>query len=209
MLESMGFTNVRGSTLLKLPTLARHLSNICMSCFVTGGPGKEHVTNKPPLTGSVQERSKEDTTCSTTSQKPSCWHLSWLSNACTARKDSESGWLAKDNPATNPITIKPETVSLMAEQFSWVSLPSCSPPGHLFPIKFHALSAHVSLWTIHIRVLEKSTHYSAETGLPSYNMWIITNCGKLLKRWEYQTILPVSWESCMRVKKQQLEPCLE
>ena len=34
-------------------------------------------------------------------------------------------------------------------------------------------------------------------------------CGKLLKRWEYQTILPVSWETCMWVKKQQLEPCME
>ena len=35
------------------------------------------------------------------------------------------------------------------------------------------------------------------------------NCGKLLERWEYQTILPVSWETCMQVKKQQLEPCME
>ena len=28
------------------------------------------------------------------------------------------------------------------------------------------------------------------------------NCGKLLKRWEYQTILLVSWETCIWVKKQ-------
>ena len=34
-------------------------------------------------------------------------------------------------------------------------------------------------------------------------------CEKLLKRWEYQTILPVSWETYMQVKKQQLEPCTE
>ena len=40
-------------------------------------------------------------------------------------------------------------------------------------------------------------------------VWIIMNCGKLLKRWEYQTILPVSQETCMQVKKQQLEPCME
>ena len=33
--------------------------------------------------------------------------------------------------------------------------------------------------------------------------------GKLLERWEYQTLLPVSWETCMQVKKQQLEPCME
>ena len=35
------------------------------------------------------------------------------------------------------------------------------------------------------------------------------NCGKLLERWEYQTILPVSWETCMWVKKQWLEPYME
>ena len=35
-------------------------------------------------------------------------------------------------------------------------------------------------------------------------VWITTSCGKLLKRWEYQTSLPVSWEICMQVKKQQL-----
>ena len=35
------------------------------------------------------------------------------------------------------------------------------------------------------------------------------NYGKLLKRWEYQIILPVSWETCMQVKKQQLEACME
>ena len=38
---------------------------------------------------------------------------------------------------------------------------------------------------------------------------ITTNCGKFWKRWEYQTILSVSWETCMQVKKQQLEPCME
>ena len=36
-------------------------------------------------------------------------------------------------------------------------------------------------------------------------MWITTNCGKCLKRWEYQTTWPDSWEMCMQVKKQQLE----
>ena len=36
-------------------------------------------------------------------------------------------------------------------------------------------------------------------------MWMTTNCGKFLKRWEYQTTWPASWEICMQVKKQQLE----
>ena len=36
-------------------------------------------------------------------------------------------------------------------------------------------------------------------------VWITRNCGKFLKRWEYQTTLPASWEICMQVRKQQLE----
>ena len=32
-----------------------------------------------------------------------------------------------------------------------------------------------------------------------------TNCGKFLKRWEYQTPLYAFWETCVQVKKQQLE----
>ena len=35
-------------------------------------------------------------------------------------------------------------------------------------------------------------------------VWIITNCGKFWKRWEYQTTWPASWGICMQVKKQQL-----
>ena len=78
---------------------------ICMCCFTTGGPGKEHRTNKPPPTGRVQDRSKGDITCPTTSQNPFLQHPSLLNKAYTPRKDSESEWLAKDNPETNPITI--------------------------------------------------------------------------------------------------------
>ena len=84
-----------------------------------GGPSKEHGTNMPPATRRVQERSKGDTTCLTTSQNPSRWHPSWLSDACATRKDSESEWLAKDNLETNPINIKPKF------QTMWQS----SPPG--------------------------------------------------------------------------------
>ena len=34
-------------------------------------------------------------------------------------------------------------------------------------------------------------------------VWITSVCGKFLKRQEYQTTLPASWETCMQVKKQQ------
>ena len=40
-------------------------------------------------------------------------------------------------------------------------------------------------------------------------VWIITNCGKFWKRWEYQITWPASWEIHMQVKKQQLELDME
>ena len=131
-----------------------------------GGPGKEHGTNKPPPTRRVQERSKGDTTCLTTSQNPSLCHPFWLNKACTTRKDSESEWLAKDNPETNPITIKPETASHVTELFSWVPLPYCSPPRCPFPIKSLVLSAHVSSDNYFLSVRQESTLGALKGGLP-------------------------------------------
>ena len=32
-----------------------------------------------------------------------------------------------------------------------------------------------------------------------FTVWITTNCGKFLKRWEYQTTWPASWEICQGV----------
>ena len=40
-------------------------------------------------------------------------------------------------------------------------------------------------------------------------VWITVNCGKFWKRWEYETTWPASWETCMQVRKQQLEPDME
>ena len=80
---------------------------------------------------------------------------------------------------------------------------------------------------MHFYVHRSTSHKSQDmetTTCPSTDEWIKmwhiyiyiafvyvdhNNYGKLLKRWEYQTILPGSWENCMCVKKQQLEPCME
>ena len=113
----------------------------------------------------VQERSKGDTTCLTTSQNPSLWHPSWLNKVCTTRKGSESEWLAKANPETNLITINPKTVSHVAELFSWVSLPYCSPPGCPFPIKSLVLS-HVCLFRQFIVSVRQEPSFGPWKGSP-------------------------------------------
>ena len=53
-----------------------------------------------------------------------------------------------------------------------------------------------------------STSASLAT-LKPLTMWNTTNYGKFLMREEYQITLPVFWENCMQVKKQQLEPDME
>ena len=56
----------------------------------------------------------------------------------------------------------------------------------------------------------RKTSISALLTMPKpLTEWITTNCGKFLKRWEYQTILLMSWEICMQVKKQQLKLDME
>ena len=56
---------------------------------------------------------------------------------------------------------------------------------------------------------KKTSTYASLTMLKPLTVWMTTDCGKFFKRWDCQTILPVSWENCMQVKKQQLELDME
>ena len=61
-----------------------------------------------------------------------------------------------------------------------------------------------------VREFQKKKSTSAALTMPKpLTVWITINCEKLLKRWEYQTTWPVSWEICMQVKKQELELDME
>ena len=62
----------------------------------------------------------------------------------------------------------------------------------------------------HRKKQESSRKTSALLTMPKpLTVWITTKCGKFLKRWEYQIILPVSWQTYMQVKTQQLELDME
>ena len=60
-------------------------------------------------------------------------------------------------------------------------------------------------------IIEKSREFQKNISFcfidcaKSLTMWVIINCGKFWKRWEYQATWPASWETCMQVRKQQLE----
>ena len=113
-------------------------------------------------------------------------HLGWAIRAPPGRTESE--WLAKDDLETNPTTIKPKTVSHVAELFSWFPLPCCP-----FPIKSPALSAHESPWTIHFWVLDKSPVSGPGRGPPSCNS--ITRKDRILEF--YATQATRTWETKM------------
>ena len=60
------------------------------------------------------------------------------------------------------------------------------------------------------REFQKKTSISALLTMPMpLTAWIIINCVKFWKRWEYQTTRPASWETCMQIRKQQLDLDME
>ena len=69
--------------------------------------------------------------------------------------------------------------------------------------------ANIVLITEKAREFQKNIYFCFIDYAKAFDCVDHNNCGKLLKRWEYQTSLPSSWETCMRVKKQQLESYME
>ena len=65
-------------------------------------------------------------------------------------------------------------------------------------------------WIMEMQESSRKTSSSALlTARKLLTVWITINCGKFLKRWEYQTNSPASWETYMQVRKQQLELDME
>ena len=56
----------------------------------------------------------------------------------------------------------------------------------------------------------RKTSISALLTMPKpLTVWITINYGKFLKRWDYKTTWPASWETYMQVRKQHLELDME
>ena len=64
-------------------------------------------------------------------------------------------------------------------------------------------------WIIERESSRKTSISALFTLQKPLTVWITINCGKFWKRWEYQTSWPASWETCMQVRKQQLELDIE
>ena len=114
----------------------------CISCLTTRGPGKEHnaVAENWPAEfekgpkGGRRLRSTYPINLAETSVLKSI-----LAERCAYHQDTP--WVrpnmgqTRDNLETNPITVKPKTVSHMATQFFWVPLINFSSPQASVPNK--------------------------------------------------------------------------
>ena len=59
------------------------------------------------------------------------------------------------------------------------------------------------------REFQENIYFCFIDYIKAFNWVDQNNYGTFLKRWDYQTTLPVSWETCMQVKKQQAELSME
>ena len=59
------------------------------------------------------------------------------------------------------------------------------------------------------REFQKNIYFCFIDYAKTLTVWITINCRKFFKRWEYQTTWPASWETCMQVRRQQLELDME
>ena len=69
--------------------------------------------------------------------------------------------------------------------------------------------ANICWITEKAREFQKNIYFCFSDYAKAFDLWITTNCRKFFNRWEYQTTWLTSWEICMQVKKQQLEPDME
>ena len=58
-------------------------------------------------------------------------------------------------------------------------------------------------------IIEKAREFQKNIYAKAFDCVDHNNCGKFWKRWEYQTTWPASWETYMKVRKQQLELDME
>ena len=59
------------------------------------------------------------------------------------------------------------------------------------------------------REFQKSIYFCFIDYAKAFDCVDHNNCGKFWKRWGYQTAWPAFWETCMQVRKQQLELDME
>ena len=134
----------------------------------------------------------------------------------SSRKTSISALLTMPKPLEFPGSSEDKASTCHAgDQGSIPGLGRSPGEGNGNPLQYSCLENPMDrgAWPATVHGVTKSqTRLSKFTSLLHFKaltVWMTINCGKFWKRWEYQTTWPVSWETCMHVRKQQLELDIE
>ena len=73
----------------------------------------------------------------------------------------------------------------------------------------HGLNISYFIFSSFIEIELKISISSLLAMTKPLTVWITINCRKFWKRWAYRTTWPATWETCMQVRKQQLELDME
>ena len=152
--------------------------------FITFQANQLIHTDAELRNGSRQEGANETNHCSFTSGRMNVVKFLWDGEkADTKMRES-------DFPGGPVVGISPSSMGQDLDPVNWI-------PGQAAKIP-HASRPQSVLVT-----------QLCPTICYSMTVWITINCGKFWKRWAYQTTWPASWETCMQVRKQQLELDME
>ena len=101
--------------------------------------------------------------------------------------------------------------SILAWRIPWTEEPGKLQSTGLQRVRHDwATSLHFIPGSLEKQESSRKTFISALLTMPKpLTVWITTNCGKFWKIWAYQTTWPASWETCIQVRKQQLELDME
>ena len=101
--------------------------------------------------------------------------------------------------------------SILAWRIPWTEEPGRLQSTGLQRVRHDwATSLHFIPGSLEKQESSRKTFISALLTMPKpLTVWITTNCGKFWKIWAYQTTWPASWETCIQVRKQQLELDME
>ena len=81
---------------------------------------------------------------------------------------------------------------LMAGTLGWFAIARFSRSGFVRTLCFDLAVLGGPAWHGSFTELHKFLCHDKAVILKPLTVWIMTSCGKLLQRWKYQTILPVS-----------------
>ena len=117
--------------------------------------------------------------------------------------------MPKNVQTTSTIALISHAIKVMLKSFKLAFSNLWIENFQMFKLDLKETETRDKIANIHL-IIEKAREFQKNiyfcfTDYTKASVGITTNSGKLLKGWEYQITLIVFWETCIQVKKKQLE----